>query len=96
MKNIQSHLARIMEEIEKEIDWIESNSTLSGYSAYGDKNYILNIIASSHQSLLETIYNHLVSEEVRIAKDRINSDYENGYFEAIDDIAKYIASLKSE
>lgn len=58
------------------------------YPFVGDevKSYIL----SRDKALIEGIHSHLVSVEARIAKEGLNSDYENGYFEAIDDMAKWI------
>ena len=44
--------------------------------------------------MLEEVYKYLLSIEARMAKEQIESDYESGYFEAIDDLAKYINSLK--
>lgn len=61
-------------------------------------DFWLSKLESAHTETLqqvEEIYSHLVSEEARMAKEGLNSDFENGYFEAIDDVAKFIRNKLS-
>jgi hypothetical protein len=41
--------------------------------------------------LMKELYQYLITKEAVIAKSGIQSDYENGYFDAIDDIAKHVS-----
>jgi len=48
-------------------------------------------LAESHKVDLRKLYNYLLSKEAVIAKGGIQTDYENGYFDAIDDLAKHVS-----
>ena len=61
-----------------------------------DPDVIADFFLSFRQKELKELYSWLVSVEARIAKEGVNSDYKNGYFEAIDDLAKHLSTLTNE
>lgn len=47
-----------------------------------------------HKKEMEDVYRWLLSMEARLATNPIESDYEQGYFDAVDDIAKHFCPTK--